>query len=185
MNDDCQWAATHTAGRRSTILPLDPRWAELQGGYKVPFDASPILAQLERGEDVWDKLWHELHHQGVVGEASYAAVPHLVRIAGRLPHRDWNVYALASTIEVERHRKSNPPVPDWLTGAYRAAWDDLFKLAVDDLLRTKDRPTIRSILGVIALAKADLKLGALIAHSDESEIDEMLEQYDAWSDVYG
>jgi hypothetical protein len=168
------------------MLPFDDtRWTELKGGYKVPFDVSPVLARLECGEDVWDELWQELHHQGDVGEASYAAVPHLVRIAGRLPSRDWNIYALVSTIEVERHRRSNPPVPNWLAESYRTAWDDLLELALYDLRRVQDRPTIQSILGSIALAKGDLKLGALIAHSDESEIDEMLETYYAWSDAYG
>jgi hypothetical protein len=163
----------------------DPRWAELKGGYRVPFDAVPLLVRLERGENVWDELWDELHHQGDVGEASYAALPHLVRIAAGFPHRDWNVYSLASTIEVERHRKSNPPVPDWLAGAYQAAWDNLLELAVDDIRRAQDRLMFRSILGAVALAKGDLKLGALIAYSDESEIDEILERYDAWSALFG
>ncbi len=167
------------------MLPLDdPRWPELKGGYRVPFDASVLLARLERGEDVWDELWQKLYHQGDVREASYAAVPHLVRIAGRLPRRDWNVYTLASTFEIERHRKTNPPIPDWLAQAYQAAWENLLELAVDDLHRVDDRLTIRSIVGAVTLSKGDLKLGALIAHSDESEIDEMLERYDAWSELY-
>ena len=167
------------------MLPLDdPRWTGLKGGYKVPFDASPVLRRLERGEDVWDELWQELHHQGDIGDASYAAMPHLVRIAARLPRRDWNVYALASTIEVERHRKSNPPLPDWLEESYRDAWNHLLELAVDDLHRTEDGMTITIILGAMALAKGEVKLGALIAYSDESQVDEMVDQYIAWSDLY-
>lgn len=168
------------------MLPLDdPRWRELKGGYGVPYDASSALRRLERGGEAWDELWRELYHQGAVGEASYAAVPHLVRIAKRLPARDWNLYALAATIEVERHRKTNPPLPDWLAQAYRMAWQDLLELALDDLRHVEDALTLRSILGAVALAKGSLKLGAMISQCDESEIDEILEEYDAWSERYG
>jgi len=102
------------------MLPLnDPIWKNLKGGYGVPYDASVPLARLERGDaEVWEELWQELHHQGDVGDASYAAVPQLVRICGDLSGRDWNLYGLVSTIEVERHRKSNPPLPKWVRGDY-------------------------------------------------------------------
>lgn len=167
------------------MLPLnDPRWRELMGGYKTPYDPSDALLRLENGQEVWDELWQELHHQGDVGESSYAAVPHLVRIAKSLPHRDWNFYGLVSTIEIERHRKSNPPLPNWLASAYAEAICRLLELAIGDLPHVSDRDTVRSILGAIALAKGELKLGALISRSDASEIDEILNQYEAWSDLF-
>jgi len=53
-----------------------------------------------------------------------------------------------------------------------------------DLPLADDPSTIRRIIAAVALAKGDLKLGALINNSDESEINEMLEQYDSWSKVY-
>ncbi len=167
------------------MLPLDdPRWSELAGGYKTPYDPSAALRRLENGENTWDELWQELHHQGEVGEASYATVPHLVRIGKLLPRRDWNLYGLVSTIEIERHRKSNPPLPKWLAKAYTHAWQDLLELGLRDLHNIKDRETVRSILGAIALAKGEVMLGALISHSDDSEIEEILEQYNAWSELY-
>jgi hypothetical protein len=61
----------------------DPRWEKMSGGYKVPFDPRPLLKKLEKDQDsteTWSELWNELHHQGDVGEASFAAVPQLVRI---------------------------------------------------------------------------------------------------------
>jgi hypothetical protein len=61
----------------------DPIWHELEGGYRVPYDASKALARMERGKSVWDEFWNELHHQGDVGVASYAAIPQLVRSNGR------------------------------------------------------------------------------------------------------
>ena len=66
------------------MLSLDDnRWTTMRGGYKMPFDPRPLFARLETGletQTVWSELWNEPHHQGDVDEASYAAVPHLVRI---------------------------------------------------------------------------------------------------------
>src|SRR3954462_890074 len=67
----------------------DARWRELRLGYRTPYGPRKALLSLERGTDVSaarGELWEELHHQGDVGVASYAAVRHLVRIradAGR------------------------------------------------------------------------------------------------------
>lgn len=167
------------------MLPLsDPRWKELRGGYRVAYDASVTLSRMEKGESVWKELWQELHHQGDLGEASYAAVPHIVRIAAANGERDWNFYGLVSTIEVERHRRANPPLADWLMGDYGAAWSTVLELALDDLRHVNDPTTLRSILGAVALAKQHLKLGAWMALADESEIDEALEQQSAWSELY-
>lgn len=57
----------------------DIGWAGLLGGYRVPYDPRNALRRLEGGdaEAAWQELWAELYHQGDVGEASYAAVPHL------------------------------------------------------------------------------------------------------------
>jgi len=167
------------------MLPLgDPRWKKLKGGYRKPYDPSAALSRLERDRGDWEELWEQLHHQGAVGESSYATVPHLVRIAGAWSERDWNFYGLVSTIEVERHRRSNPPIPDWLSDSYELAWRELLELALEDIRRVEDRYTIRSILGAVALAKKQLKLGALVSMLDESDIEEMLEQYYSWSKAY-
>src|SRR5215472_18622477 len=167
------------------MLPLtDPKWKELKGGYKTLYDASVPLSRLERGEDVWKDLWQELHHQRSVGDASYAAVPHLVRIGATLPRRDWHLYGLLSAIEVERHCKSNPDLPAWLRESYKDAWRQLLPLALDELRVANVRYTVRSILGAIALAKGDLILGALISLSDDSELREALERDSAWSELY-
>lgn len=163
----------------------DPKWKSLEGGYRTLYDASVALRKLEAGKNVWDELWSELHHQGDLGSASYAAVPQIVRIAQAAKRRDWNFYGLLSTIEVERHRKTNPPLPKWLVSDYKAAWSDLLKLAISDLASAKDQPTIQAILASIALAKGALMLGVHLSALDESEIDELVEERCAWSELYG
>jgi hypothetical protein len=64
----------------------DHRWTMMTGGYRTPLDPRPLLSKLESARDtaaVWAELWDELHHQGDVGDASYAAVPHLADIYRR------------------------------------------------------------------------------------------------------
>jgi hypothetical protein len=162
----------------------DPIWPQLEGGYRAPYDASIALARMERGESVWDELWQELHHQGDVGAASYAAIPQIVRIYDVRREFDWNLYALAATIEIERHRKDNPALPDWLSPSYKLAWEDLVKFALTDLAGKPDELTLRSALSVVALGRGDIKLGALLNHAETDEIAAYVEDNLAWSSQY-
>jgi len=162
----------------------DPRWETLSGGYRIPYNPTPALRRLESGEDVWDALWEDLHHQGDIGDASYAAVPHIVRIGKALPKRDWNFYGLVSVIETERHRKTNPQPLDWLAESNQSERQEMQELASQDLKVVNDQETIKSILGTLALAKGELQLGALLIYSDPSKIAEILDQYQAWSELY-
>ncbi len=153
----------------------DQRWDGLKGGYGVPFDPRPALMQLECGDDVedaWHTLWEELHHQGDVGEASYASVPHLVRIHRKREVVDWNTYAIIGTIELARDWPRNPPVPKWLEDDYAHALHDLATIAAKQILHTKNAEDVRAILSILALAKgARIHAKFLINYSD----DEMLE----------
>jgi hypothetical protein len=162
----------------------DVIWRDLEGGYRAPYDASKALVRMEDGESVWEELWNELHHQGDVGVASYAAIPQIVRIAEGRRGSDWNLFAFAATVEIERHRKNNPPLPDWLAPSYKAAWEGLVKIALSDLAGKPDELTLRSALSVVALGRGDLKLGALLNHADTDEIAAYVEGNLAWSSLY-
>lgn len=165
----------------------DPRWSSLQGGYRLPYDATPALRRLAddwTDRSAWEELWNELHHQGDVGEASYAALPVLVELARGADERGWKVYALAVTIETERHATRNPPLPSWLATDYRQAWARLADLALEDLRTARDRDLIRSALAVVALARGDVKLGAVLAGMDDAEIDDWVDDRTGWSDGY-
>lgn len=165
----------------------DKKWNELDGGYGVPYNPVSALLDLERNnnpEDAWSELWQELHHQGDIGVASYAAVPHLVKIHSQTTALGWNFYSFVSTIEIERHRKSNPSIPLWLQTSYFDAWKKIADLALIDLKITTDALSIRAILGTLAIAKGLLQFGALISYFDESEITECMEEYLEWSELY-
>jgi hypothetical protein len=158
----------------------------MKGAYRVPYDPRPAIAKLRQdplNREAWDELWNELHHQGDVGEASYAALPLLVE-ACRAGPRDWHLYGLVATIEVERHRAANPRLPVWLADAYRAALQRAKELAQVDLASTTDSLVLRSAMAVLALASGDRELGALLSHLDSSEIRGLLEEYLAWGELY-
>ncbi|MEG1325442.1 MAG: hypothetical protein RSD99_11165, partial [Janthinobacterium sp.] len=138
-------------------MPLsldDPLWTTLEGGYRMPYDVAKALKAMQAGDDVWHELWEELHHQGDVGVASYAAVPQLVHLLGGADDsREEDFYALIALIELERHRLHNPPLPDWLAASYHDAWAQLPAIAARDLQGPLDPVMLESVFAVLALAK--------------------------------
>ena len=137
------------------MISLDDfHWTKLEGGYRMPFDPRPLLAKLESGRDLdstWRDLWDELHHQGDVGEASFAAVPHLVRIYRSSGKIGWNTYAIVAIIELARNVGQNPDVPSWLSQDYFAAIRELAEIGAGEIMRSEDSDTSRAILSILAL----------------------------------
>jgi hypothetical protein len=172
------WSAA-SIHHQTKMLPLDDnRWSALAGGYRVPYDPRPALARLRHGDaSAWDELWQELHHQGDVGPASYAAVPHLVQIHRDRDEPDWQTCALIGTIELCRLQRHNPQLPDWLEAGYKAAWDSIIALACRDLPRTNDDTTVQSILGAVALAKGIRRVGEILIDFTADELEEMVKGY--------
>jgi hypothetical protein len=157
----------------------DPRWTGLTAGYRTPIDLRPLLRRLESDRDTkatWDDLWGELHHQGDVGEASFAAVPHLVRIHRLRGDRDWNTYAIVATIELARGKDRNPDVPEWTREAYDQALRDLAQLGLEELPRAADKKTVRSILSVLAIVHGARTYGRILVEFTEDEVLELEQQ---------
>lgn len=154
----------------------DPRWAEMKGGYKMPFDPRPLLERLMSEEDVtsvWSELWDELHHQGDVGDASFAAVPHIVAIYCNRRSLDRNAYAIVAIIELARNKAGNPDVPDWLREEYFGAIHELAQHGISELPRARDSDTCSAILGVIALSKGLRAHARLLVNYSETELQQM------------
>ena len=133
----------------------DQQWREMTGGYRTAFDPRPLLSKLEASDDttaVWHELWENLHHQGDVGEASYASVPHLVRIYRQRGVLDWNTYATVAVIELARDNEGNPEMPEWLVEDYNRAIRELAEVGTGEILLTNDAEDARAILSVLAIA---------------------------------
>ena len=143
----------------------------------MPYDPRNALRKLERGEDVdaaWSELWNELHHQGDIGEASYAAVPHLVRIYAARVIPDWNAYALVATIEEVRQNGRNPDLPSYLSDTYQSALRELGELGLRELQSAEEATLVTSILAVLAFWKGQRSLGLLASSFTEDERLELL-----------
>jgi hypothetical protein len=156
------------------MLSLDDnRWNNLTGGFRMNCDPRPLLAQLESEETretAWHGLWEELHHQGDVGEASYASIPHLVRIHRTSGVVDWNAYAIVAIIELARGKGNNPEVPTWLEEDYHRAIRELAEIGVAEIWRTEDPEAERAILSVIAIAKGLRTHGRFLLKYSEDEM---------------
>ena len=156
------------------MLSLDDnRWNNLTGGYRMKCDPRPLLAQLESEqtrETAWQELWEELHHQGDVGEASYASVPHLVRIHRTDGTVDWNTYAIIAIIELARGKGKNPEVPTWLEEDYRRAIRELAEIGAVEIWRTEDPEAVRAILSIVAIAKGLRTHGRFLVEYCEDEL---------------
>lgn len=159
----------------------DPLWQTLEGGYRAPYDASGPLWQLENGtrepRDVLTEFWNELHHQHDVDLASYAAVPHLVRIAKLRKILDWNLFGLVACIEDRRLYDDNPPLPDELAADYHAAIKDLAVFGGEYLSGDWDDELTTSYLAVVAFAKNLPAHGHLLVNFEDDQIKEMTEKY--------
>jgi hypothetical protein len=164
------------------VIPLDDeRWQHLEGGYREEYDASAALSMLEAGsgadESLWEELWENLHHQGDVGVASYAAVPHVARIIRRRNILDYNPFALAVVIELSRGRGSNPELPDWLEESYPRALTDMAEYACENFKRDWDSSLLKAALSLIAIVKGSRDLGELIFEVDEGYEKQLLEKF--------
>jgi hypothetical protein len=159
---------------RTLAMDFDnPNWSQLLGGHRLPYDSKRALQALDQGGDrdaAWDELWNELHHQGDVGEASYAAVPYLVRIHIAHGIADWNTYALVATIDECRREGRNPVLPYDLRGEHEQAMVLLAERGLLELKLAGDPNLSRSIIAVVAIWKHLFVLAKLAVDHDEDEL---------------
>lgn len=115
----------------------DPLWETLEGGYRRPCAAHRFIERLERDGDegsFWEEFVGELYHQEDVGVASYAVIPHLVRIFADRP-RSGDFYAYIAWVDAVRGQHGNPELPDWLVEDYREALRRALFFIPEDLPR--------------------------------------------------
>lgn len=159
------------------ITPEDARWSNMTGGYKMPFDPRPLLKRLETDSDtteVWHDLWDELHHQGDIGEASFAAVPFLVRSYRERGVLNWNTYAIVAIIELARKEGNNPDVPQWIEDDYFQAIRELAEIGAAEVLQAETAEDVRAILSIIAIEKGLRIHGELLLKYADDELKDIV-----------
>lgn len=163
------------------------QWNNMNGGYKTPYNPSYIFELLSKdicSVEAWDLTWENLHHQGDIGEASYAIIPKLVDLYKESQSTDCQLYSYVSLIIQESHRKSNPKIPDWLIEDFSKSLSSLFEMALSDLKISDNKDWTISIVGFILAYKGLIKDSAAIISLDQSEIEEILEEKLDWSNIY-
>lgn len=139
----------------------------------MPLDPRPMLRRLETDEDtseVWKELWNELHQQGDVGDASYAAVPYIVQAYRQRGVVEWNTFVIVAVIELARKQGKNPDVPGWLAEDYFGAIRELATMGAADIMRSNSPEDVRGILSVIAIERGLRTYAKFLVDYSEDEL---------------
>jgi hypothetical protein len=162
----------------------DDIWKTLNGGYKIPYDASIPLRQLETSNDtktinkILKELWNELHHQGDVGIASYFSLPQIVRIGKLKGLYDSNILGLCCVIEQQRHLGNNPVLPTEFTDYYNNGLTELKQFVLENINGDLDQSTYTLSLATLATCNGNIELGkAILELEDKDILDEFLKQF--------
>jgi len=154
------------------MLPLDDaQWSTLSDAYGASSGIPKLLTQAEAlpedsGENAepYFSLWSALCHQGDVYSASYAALPHLVRIVEENPQRfRWTLLSLVHAIEFARAEGREPAVSENLSDAYQSALARVPGIASALLAGERTEVELRVILAACASAKGFPLIGEAIA----------------------
>jgi hypothetical protein len=147
------------------MLPLDsPAWADLDHAYGEASDVPDLLDLTEQGdEEAEEELWAALWHEGEVFTASYAALPHLIRMVASESESVsiWLLY-LVARIETSRLADLGPPIPENLRGPYQRALRSIPTLAARLLERPRSEESCRIIFAAIASYAGHPALGTAI-----------------------
>jgi len=139
------------------LLPLDdPRWARYCGGYhRVEFDVVNLIRRLQSegtSDQFWELVWGDLHHQGDVGEASYALVPYLVDYQSRRRDLDEQLFHYCVVIDLAQPENNNPPIPPELELSYTSALRKLPVIGAEQLTRACSEAVVMGVAAATALA---------------------------------
>jgi hypothetical protein len=150
------------------MIALDSaRWAELRqafgGAEDVPrlLEALEALPDEEQRSEVWFALWRMLCPPDAVFSASYAAVPHVLRLseAFELRERTQSIQLVAS-IEVARHRPGAPSIPDDLLLGYARAIESLPGAVLACAIVPWDAEVAQVLAAALLVGKRQPALGA-------------------------
>lgn len=149
-----------------TLSLDDPRWADLEQAFGSARDVPRLLAALatldaERDRaEIWFALWRMLCHEGEVYPASYAAAPHVVAIAERLPLRE-RAQALQLVASIEGYRAGGvaPPIDSVLAASYGAAVAALGDLVCGSRDEPWDADVARVMASVLLVSRGQAEMG--------------------------
>lgn len=163
----------------------DARWSALSDAYGASSGIPKLLAEAEKLPEDTDgfaepyfSLWSALCHQGDVYSASYAALPHLVRIVEENTDRfRWTLLLLAHAIELARSEGRGPPVPNDLMTSYQTALARIPVIASSLLTGASGEVELRVILAACASSKGFPSVGEAITELTPEVTTQFLEDW--------
>jgi hypothetical protein len=166
------------------MLSLDsPKWSELSHAYGVASDIPDLLRQLETTpssdseKEPWFSIWSSLAHQGDVYSASFAAVPHVVRILAQAPNRaDFSYFQFPAWVEICRQKKT-VPIPQELEADYFSALKQLPFLVTAAADREWNEDFLLCALSAIAAAKGYGTVAEAVQELNSNVAEEFLEWF--------
>jgi hypothetical protein len=160
----------------------DQRWSELRHAYGTAGDVPALLRQLESmpssggNAEPWFTLWSSLAHQDDVYPASFAAVPHIIRVLASAPTRaDHSYFQFPAWVEICRVR-NNVDIPEELRSSYFESLAQLPSLVAEASTRPWDSGFLRCTLAALAAAKGH----PLIAKAALELTPEVAEEFLDW-----
>ena len=162
----------------------DPRWGTLPHAYGFASDIPGLLRQLENGStsvgqnEPWFTLWSSLAHQGDVYPASFAAVPHVIRVLASAPaNSDVSFFQFPAWVEICRQR-SRIPVPDFLSADYFGSLRQLPSLIAEAASRDWDAEYLACVLSALAAAKGHGLIAEAVLELNAESAEKFLEAVD-------
>ena len=156
------------------MIALDsPQWRELEDAYGKASRIPDLLRSLEylssstgNGEP-WFSLWSALAHQGDVYSASFAAVPHIVRILATAPaEASFDYFAFPAWVEICRHRQQFQ-VPEELADDYFQSIKSLGTLVGAAAIHDWDANFLAAAMSALAVSKGFVQIGEAASELDD------------------
>lgn len=157
----------------------DRRWYELKDAYGGASELPLLLDKLKsfprydnHQSEPYFSLWSRLCHQGTIYTASYAAVPHIIKIlCSDLESANEDFFLLPTCIEIARLKGDGPEIPADLEDDYYAALNKLPEIALDIISGNWSEVYCRAVLASIAATKGHAELADAILELSPENIE--------------
>jgi hypothetical protein len=164
------------------MIPLDStEWSQLSHAYGNADDIPGLLTDLEsmppdEGSEAepYFSLWSALCHQGDVYTASYAALPHLVRLMNSTEQVPVSLLLLVTCIEIARLQGRGPDLPTNLEPSYRSGLEQLPGIVSKLSQYSWDDLYCCAAIAAVAASKGFHQLAETVLELDPETIEEVL-----------
>jgi hypothetical protein len=167
------------------MLSLDsPEWANLEHAYGKASDIPELLRLLEPlpaaegNSEPWVSIWSALAHQGDVYTASFAAVPHVVRVLSTAPTKaSASYFQFPAWVEICRQRHGLI-IPQALALDYFHALKELAGLVCAAAANDWDDEFLAIAMSALAVSKGFTNVAAAAQELNNEVANEFLKWFE-------